>query len=79
MSTNNWRFDPGLKSSVIYKKRFALISTQCTDGEYVWLKNYYKKYEIWGPDAPPEGLGHVDFIENITEADYIVRRLTEGF
>lgn len=79
----NWRNDPGLVSKPEYRKKFALRPVICSDGTKVWLEYYYKKYELWshGDDAPyyDDGYLHTDFIENITEAEFIIRRLTENF
>ena len=83
---NNWRNDPGLTSSVIYKKKFALFPCRCADGTTVWLKHYYTKYVYWGFRRPVTITDviahrddlHEDRLEDITEAEYIVRRLTEG-
>ncbi len=83
---NNWRNDPGLTSSVIYKKKFALFPCRCEDGTTVWLKHYYTKYVYWGFRRPVTITDviahrddlHEDRLEDITEAEYIVRRLTEG-
>ena len=78
---SNWRDE--LTSYSIYKKRFAIIPTECSDGIKVWFKFYYSKYDIWTVDHGHIGLGdegyrHIDFVERITEAEYIVRRLIEG-
>jgi len=77
----NWRNDPGLVSKPDYRKRFALRPVMCSDGTKVWMKFYYKKYELWshGDNVPyhDEEYLHTDFIENITEAEYIVRKLAE--
>jgi len=79
----NWRNDPGLISKSEYRKKFALRPVMCSDGTKVWMKSYFKKYELWshGDKASyyDEGYLHTDFIENITEAEYIVRRLIENF
>jgi hypothetical protein len=77
-SQDNWRKDPNMVSKTFYKKKFALFPKKCEDSETVWLKNYYKKYERWGHGFG-EDTGHTDHVENITEAEYIVRRLKEGF
>lgn len=81
MPTSNWRNDPGLTSKPEYKKKFALRPVMCADGTKVWLRPYYKKYEHWshGHNAShyDEGYLHTDFIENITEAEYIFRKLAE--
>ena len=78
---NNWRNDPGLVSKPKYRKKFAFLPTRCSDNTKVWMKFYYKKYTLWfhGEDAfryDDEYL-HTDSIENITEAEYIVRKLAE--
>jgi hypothetical protein len=63
-------------------------SGKCDDGTKVWFKFYYKKYEIWshGRFGVKGSLNfdendylHTDFIGCLTEADYIVCRLVEGF
>jgi hypothetical protein len=83
---NNWRSDPGLTSTIIYKKKFALYPVKCHDGTQVWLDHYYTKYQYWGfrgavsisdIDNIKHNL-HEDKLENISEAEYIVRKLTEG-
>lgn len=80
--TQNWRNDPGLDSEIIYKKRFALFPVICTGDVKVWFKIYYKKYAIWGHKNGKifnndDEYRHVDFIENITEEDYLVRKLAK--
>jgi hypothetical protein len=84
MTYNNWREDPGLKSQVEYKRRFAILPVMCSDGISMWFKPYYSKYKHWGYGPPlyTDKLDnynlHTDFIENITEAEYIIRKLTEN-
>lgn len=78
---NNWR--SGLDCENIYKKKFALFPVVCHDGTKVWLRYYYKKYEIWR-DRTRKTLfdtefPHIDYIESITESEYIVRKIIEGF
>jgi hypothetical protein len=77
---SNWRSDPGLKSTTIYAKKFALLPVVCNDGTKVWFKNYYVKYVYWGfkDHSRLEEL-HRDTHESITESEYIVRKLMEGF
>lgn len=81
MSYTNWRDDPGLQPQTQYKKKFAFFPVACTDGTKVWFKHYYKKYMMWGRDFSGINNGdyhyHVDLIECITEAEFIVRRLSE--
>jgi len=85
--SNNWRNDPGLHSVTEYKRKFAIRPITCSDNIQVWFKFYYKKYEHWGHSNIPfnrnfntldESYIHTDFIENISEAEYIVRKLSEN-
>jgi len=80
MTYTNWRDDPGLKHQTEYRKCFAFLPVRFPNGEKIWLKHYYKKYDIWGhesyTDWPKEY--HTDFNENITEAEYIIRKLAEN-
>ncbi len=78
----NWREDLGMNSISIYEKRFAFFPVVCQDSTRVWFKHYYVKYQQWGKRSVRDGdlYGvHTDREENITEAEYIVRKLTEGF
>lgn len=76
----DWREDSGLISTTSYRRKYALFPKICSDGTKVWLKYYYSKYITWGHRRSTSVYdGHVDFIENITEAEYIVRKITEGF
>lgn len=79
MSTvGSWRLEAGLTKKSVYKKKFAIVPRVCSDGTRVWFKTYFDKYEIWNhPVASEETLGHTDFIESITEEEYIVRKLAE--
>lgn len=65
---------------VVYKKKFAIWPVRCSDGSFAWLVTYYKKYMFWGIifniDAE-ETYANVDHMENITEAEYMVRKLSE--
>ncbi len=84
MTFNNWREDHGMKSRVVYKKKLAFMPVTCHDGVKVWLKPYYAKYLVWGSienvnSYDDEAYYHTDFIENITEAEYIVRKLSENY
>lgn len=74
MEATGWR--KGLSLKIVYKRRFAFRKTLCV-GEIVWLKYYYSKYQVWsgGPNFESE-YTHTDFVENITEADYIIEKLT---
>ena len=78
----NWRDEMACVS--IYKKRFAILPKVCADGTKLWFKPYYAKYHIWTSHHTirifdDTDYFHKDFVEYITEAEYIVRRLIEGF
>jgi hypothetical protein len=76
--TPNWRDE--LISTQMYVKHFAIFPKKCADGTNVWFKFYYSRYDGWRSAYSKkfDGYMHIDFIEHITEAEYIVRRLTEG-
>lgn len=80
----SWRDDPGLSSHTFYKRKWAITPVLCSSGEKVLFKHYYSKYKMWGRmDSSYSkyidgNYGHTDFIENITEAEYIVRKLAEN-
>lgn len=76
----NWRDDPGLIFKSFYKKKFAILPVVCSDGLRVWMTVYYKKYVYWGREGVPEHseYGHIDFIEDISETEFIVRKLAEN-
>ena len=78
-SKDNWRSDPGLSFKIEYIKTFALFPKVCSDGTSVWLNYYYKKYEHCSCGDFKGVYVHTDFIEDVSEAEYIIRRLTEGF
>jgi hypothetical protein len=79
---DNWRNDPDLQSVTEYRKKFAIWPIICGDGTRLWFKNYYKKYEHWGHrdigtrNILDEHYLHTDFIENVSESEYIVRKLS---
>lgn len=80
----NWRDDPGMKYNVQYKKKFALFPVIVADSkDKIWLKNYYTVYKCWGHGLMSTSYvsdhTHVDKVEDISEQEYIVRKLTEGF
>jgi hypothetical protein len=79
----SWRDDAGLASKSFYKRKFAIFPVDCTGGVRVWFKFYYKKFTVW-KHSPSNKIFdddvdyyHKDFNENITEEDYIVRKLAE--
>lgn len=76
--SSSWRSDAGLVRDVRYEKRFAIFPKICSDGTKVWMKSYFNKFEVWNYRSVGEnGFGHTDFIESITEEEYIVRKLAE--
>jgi hypothetical protein len=75
----NWRNDTSLKSIPKYTKKFAWTPKTDFNGNKLWLKRYYRKDLIWSTNHFDEaGYYHVDFVENIDEAEYIVRKLAES-
>ena len=82
MTYGNWRDDPGLESHSYYEKRFAITPVISHDGQKIWFKKYYKKYKSWSHTRSGLPLMiatfHRDFVENITEEEYIVRKLSES-
>ena len=73
----NWREDPGLSSYTEYKRRFALWPVNSADNQKLWFKYYYSMHRIWTHSFSQEmPYLHADFVENITEAEYIVRKLS---
>lgn len=76
---DDWRNDPHLDSHIEYNKKWAFWPVPCSDGIKVWGEYYYRKLKVWGfTDHNDFVYGHTDFIENITEAEYIVRKLAEN-
>lgn len=74
-AVTGWR--QGLEQEIVYKRRFAFLKTTCSSNETVWMSWYYSVYHIW-KDRSSCTMGHTDFVENITEAEFIVRRLSDG-
>jgi len=78
---HDWRDESGIKFRTVYKRKFAWIKVKCSDGSSVWLKPYFKKYLLWSSVYVEDDMfddSHRDFIENISEEDYIVRKLAES-
>ena len=79
---DTWRNDAGLIGTPVYKRKFALVKRICSDGSTVWMKPYYKKFITWSHGDSPvyydQEYGHTDFIENVTEAEYLVRKLSDN-
>ena len=78
----SWRDDPGMSRARVYKRRFAYLPVNCTDGTRVWLKFYYKSFDYWSHGQSNKIFNdddhyHVDLLGNISEEEYIVRKLAE--
>lgn len=83
----SWRDDPGMKTYREYKKKFAWWPKICGD-QKVWWETYYAVYSHWvhmyASSLPAtvfenaDERDHVDFDCNITEAEYLVRKLAES-
>ncbi len=69
MNFDDWRKDPAIKKHDFYVKTFAIVPTLCTDGKWIWLKTFYKKYISYS--------NHIDFDGNISEEEYLLRKLSE--
>ncbi len=76
---SNWRDDHGLVCITEYKKKFALWPVKCQDVDWVWLKTYYKEYTVWSSHGMADDYSHSDYINSITEEEYLVRKLVRGF
>lgn len=75
----NWRDDGTLVHRPFYKRKWAFRPITCSDGTKVWFKPYYSYYRIWNNDrVSSERYNHTDFIENITEAEFLVRKLADN-
>lgn len=75
-SKETWRDDPGMTSVVIYRKKYAFFPIQCSDGKKIWLNSYYKMYLDWTDSHSRGEYSHIEFIENISEHEYLVRKLS---
>jgi hypothetical protein len=79
----DWRDDHGLIRRTIYKKSFAIFPVICAKNQRIWLKTYYKKYITWSHSRvtkvfyDEDDYGHTDFIENVSEGEFLVRKLSE--
>lgn len=78
----SWRDDDSLSRHNIYKRRWAILPVECSGGEKVWFKHYYTVHRLWSNKYVDEydisNNNHRDFLGNITEAEYIVRKLAEN-
>lgn len=62
------------------KKKFSFLKKQCADGSTVWLKPYYIVYRVKVLGIPFQSYAsgikfRRTFVENITEEEYLVRKL----
>jgi hypothetical protein len=79
-----WRHEPGMAFKSFYKKRFAFYPIDLSNGDHIFWEAYYSKYTTWDSDytfsavESNDGYGHTDLVENISEAEYIVRKLAEN-
>lgn len=75
-----WRSEQGIVGHSLYKRKWAFRPIICSDGTKVWLEPYYAYYTVWtsGLFHESDEYGHTDFNENITEAEYIVRKLSDN-
>lgn len=74
----DWRDESGIERTSKYKKRYALFPMVLTNGEKIWLGWYYKKYYLWLSSHVGDEYGHVDFVESISEQEYMLRKLAES-
>lgn len=81
-----WRNDPGLIFETEYKKKFAWLPVRCNNEEKkIWWKTYYQSFMNWGhsystaksQDGMFMSKYHQDFLGNITEEEYLVRKLSD--
>lgn len=77
---DDWRDDPGLQVWHEYKRKFALVPVTCEDGMKVYFKHYYKKYSIYSDRIEYPTMNydsHREFVENISEEEYISRKIAD--
>jgi hypothetical protein len=85
MLKKTWRNDPGLIFECEYEKKFAWIPVKCENDVKIWWKPYYIHYVNWGhtynaansQDSTLMAAYHQDCMGNITEEEYIVRKLAD--
>lgn len=82
MAYCDWREDPGMQSYTSYKKKFATFPVVTIDGQKIWWESYYIFYRHWvnsyGGEINHDKQNHRDRIGNISEAEYLVRKLSES-
>lgn len=74
MSSYNWRDE--LECRPFYKKKFALLPITTKNGEKIWLKYYFKKFNLYHHRNNTLHC-HTDFVESISEEEMVVRKLSE--
>lgn len=73
----NWRDDKGMVCESVYKRRFAFLPVLCSSSDkQIWLKWYYKKYNVWNSDIYMNEFDHVDYAESINEEEFMFRKLS---
>lgn len=77
MARKTWRDSPGMSTYNRYKKHFAYRPVVTTDGTRVWWKNYYSVQSHWF-STYESSMHHIEAAGTITEAEYLIRKLTEG-
>lgn len=68
----NWRDELDLK--VMYRRKFSIFPREI-DGKRIFMKAYYSKYNCWS-SSNGRAQSHIDFVENITEEEYVMRKLS---
>ncbi len=85
----NWRNDHGIEKFITYKKKFAWRPIETLENEKLWWVTYYVVYENWtasylakthqaNGDIAEYTSIHRSRLGYISEADYLVRKLTES-
>ncbi len=76
-TTNDWRNDEGLQSDYHFKKRFAFFPAKLKNGDIVWFKTYYLKYQRWFSSFESDLNYHIDFLGRISSEEYLVIILSQ--
>jgi|AntAceMinimDraft_11_1070367.scaffolds.fasta_scaffold46115_2 hypothetical protein len=75
----DWR--DGLICYPFYIRVFAFLSVECEGGNKVWAKHYYRKYATYSTPLFKGGEEHehlhTDFIESITEEEFLIRKIAD--
>jgi hypothetical protein len=70
----DWREEVDCKN--IYKKKYAFWPVTCMDGSRIWRVHYYRHYHFWVASYAADS-GHTDYVGKISEAEYLIRKLSE--